>query len=555
MFESDDWTLEDPFNNLDEKTVQSHSLCQSEEKTSSIKRRKVDNCKASSSSTNILDVRLDSVANAESNNPPRDNKSNLSRGNLLLGIFQENFSQEISDFVKKTNQNSTNVKRDQQCFQSFKISATSNTMNHKELKQKNHVKSTDKVDLNTRVKLHRIFPGPAGLVADMKKDNISVESYLNHMQELENKIAIKNENNLSKSQDEKNLFEETAWNLLLNDLPNNFLKEHSISAIKNKANASNCNSMKVKFIAGTLEYIDHSQDNPFIILKDSTGSIEGTIHHDILLNYPGVLEPNVVIFLNNVGLLKTTTYVVTNKYHILISEVNLLAAYSNKGRIVNTSRMKNILSNISNVESNRNRDMLISKHCINSNIDGSLHQSNAEYEKHEQVVKNNSKSCKIMGKVNEYFDQSMEIDDFCTIDCEFVPSEKENRLIGLSRETISQANKIRCSESEKRINHIKNTKTESVLSFQDNIKEQNLQKCVASVNVTDACHSRESCFLSNNNVALTREAYKDSNTKSISPVIKHNIQNSDISVSHFAGDNEYDSDDEMLSQLDVDNVL
>jgi len=132
--------------------IQSHSLCQSEEKTSSAKRRKMDNCKASSSSTNIFDLRSNIAANSKNNIPLCDNKSNLSRGNLLLEIFQENFSQEISDFVKQTDKNSTNIEQDQECFQSFKISATSSIINHVELKQRNHIKSMDEVDINTKVK-------------------------------------------------------------------------------------------------------------------------------------------------------------------------------------------------------------------------------------------------------------------------------------------------------------------------------------------------------------------------------------------------------------------
>lgn len=524
----------------------------------------MDNCKASSSSINISDLRLDVAGNAESNNPSHNNKSQKSsRRNLLLDIFQKKFSQEISEFMNNTNKNSTNTERDQQCLQSSKRSATSDIINHKELEQRNRVKSTDKIGFKTKERLHRIFPGPAGLVADKKKNDISVESYFNHTKMLENKVAIKNENNLTQTQDEKNLLEETAWNLLLNDLPNNFLKEHSISAIKSKANASNCNSMKVKFIAGTLEYIDHSQDNPFIILKDSTGSIEGTIHHDILQTYPGVLEPNMVIFLNNVGLIKTTLYVVTNKYHILISQANLLAVYSNKGQVVNTSRMKNILSNISNVELSRDRDMPISMHSsIDSKIDDLLHKSNEKYEKQKQIVKNDSKNCKITDEINECFEQLMDTDDsnvddiLCTIDCEFGSLEKENCPIGLSRETILQANKIQSSELQVR-NHVNNTRNESGQSFQDSVREQNLQKCVRNTN-TDTWRSRES-FLSNDSVADVQKAHKDSvaNTSitSISPVIKHNIQNSDISISQFTGDNEYDSDDEILSQLNVDNVL
>jgi len=44
----------------------------------------------------------------------------------------------------------------------------------------------------------------------------------------------------------------------LNDLPNNFLQDYKISLIvKDKANASHCENMRVKFIAGVLDYVHH----------------------------------------------------------------------------------------------------------------------------------------------------------------------------------------------------------------------------------------------------------------------------------------------------------
>jgi len=217
------------------------------------------------------------IVNIEDNDSLFKNKSDISRENLLLGIFQENISGETLNFVKEIEKNPSGIQREIHCFQS---EASAKVFQCKEFREKSHNFITI-VRLNKKVKLIRIFPGLAGLVPNLKNDNISASSYLNSVKEFENKKSTKRIE--IKSQDEKNLCGEEAWKLLLNDLPNNFLQDYKISTVKDKANASHCDSMKVKFIAGVLDYVDHSHDDPFVILKDSTGSIEGTIHRDIPL--------------------------------------------------------------------------------------------------------------------------------------------------------------------------------------------------------------------------------------------------------------------------------
>ncbi|XP_070152276.1 metacaspase-3 isoform X2 [Polyergus mexicanus] len=569
MFESDDWIFEDTFD-IDEKTIQSHSRCQNEEEASSVKRRKVDNCKVLFSPTdNTLNSNVD-VATEDSNSS-RNNKNNVSRGDLLLEIFQENTSQKIFNLEKEISNPLNDIQKETQDLSLCKT----NTLHYKKnaSKEKNRTESVNKIELGKEVKLVRIFPGPAGLVPDVKNDNIPVVSYLNRVKELENKTAIKHIE--IKSQDEKNSFGEKAWKFLLDDVSVNLFEQYRISIIKKKANANHCNSMKVKFLAGILDYIDHSHDDPFIILKDSTDSLEGTIHRDILLKYPGILEPNVVILLHDVGLLKTTTYVITNKYHILVSQVNLLAIYSDKGRIVSASHMENILSN---VELNRDYSMSVSKQYVSrlqgiyENCDKISSQTNfsinnKSIKDYEPTLINDPilRECDAdtENRKDEIFESpnySMNMNNlnmnniFLTSDCEFITLKEQNCL---NSDNISHNNKIpQCELQARNMNHLENARKESIINSENKIRKehlsQSLQKCVADVTIFNAHYSRESCFSS----GIAHEARKNSNLniKSTLSGIKRNSDNSRILVSYFTDANEYDSDDEILSQLDVDNI-
>lgn len=460
----------------------------------------------------------------------------MAREHLLLGIFQENTSDKVTEEKQYPQISKTNE-------------APSSTL-YKESKERIDINFANKVEVKSKeAKLIRIFPGPAGLVAHTKSDNTSVVSYLNNVKESESKpVTEHTESNFSKSsQDEKNLLNEKAWMFLLDDLPKNFFDEYGISTIKSKANASRCNSMKVKFIAGILDFIDHSHDNPFIILKDSTGIIEGTVHRDIPLKYPGVLEPNVVILLHDVGLLKTTMHVVMNKYHILVSRINLLAVYSNKGRIIHTSHMEDILSSASNVELTKgncitpisnysdntvgscttssvstsiNRQVNLKSTLVNDSA--SLHRPN-EHANRKEMSKKDSGNCEVSSKIFESFEYSMDIDDdldnaFFTIGNEPVASDEHkcfNR--SLSETAVARISEIQlCELQTQNANCLENASGRSVIESENKMKSE-------------------------------------------SPVTKCNAENSKNLASYFTSgtfhDNEYDSDDEFLSQLDVDNAV
>ncbi|XP_028045136.1 uncharacterized protein LOC105827943 [Monomorium pharaonis] len=475
------------------------------------------------------------------------------------------------------------MKRKTQCFQS-QVDTMSNAFRNKESREKT-CKFMTKVRLAKEVKLIRMFPGPAGLIPDQAKNSntSAVPSYPSSINELEDKTtATKMNRHIKiKSQDEKNLFGEKAWKLLFNDLPNNFLQDYKISTIKNKANASRCDSTRVRFIAGVLDYVDHSHDDPFVVLKDSTDSIEGIIHRDIPLTYPGILEPNVVILLHDVGLLKTTTYVVTNKYHILVSLVNLLAIYTDKGRIVSTSLMESMLSNTWNTELNKIDNFTpesVSEQSsyvsglqkmdkgrnapsqISTSIDRSPstkdHKSelaknpllpncstkDEKYGSCEKIFKNNDKNGKdeMCGRSN-FFSYSMDTDDvdmdgFFTTDYDFTTLDEQNCS---SSKSISQTNEVEWRDSQvQNTRHFENTKKESIRNVEEQIKKQ---------------HLRENNFSFYNDTA-----YRDLNLNKVkTTLIEHNAGNSKALISYFTNDkcDEYDSDDEILSQLNVDNIF
>ena len=207
---------------------------------------------------------------------------------------------------------------------------------------------------SVKTTLVRRFPGPAGLLPDNIDPNIPAISYLNNLEENEDDTMEAKDNDIAEycSQNTEVLFMQGAWQLMLNDLPDGFLKGYEIATIKKQiARAKRGYNARVDFLAGIVERIDHNYENPPIILKDFTDSIHGIIHRDIHVQYPGLLEPNVVLLLHDVGILKSSGCFSTNKSRILISPSKLLAIYRDDGKIERTHYMESALRNISNDES------------------------------------------------------------------------------------------------------------------------------------------------------------------------------------------------------------
>ncbi|XP_076627277.1 uncharacterized protein LOC143344771 [Colletes latitarsis] len=308
-----------------------------------------------------------------------------------------------------------------------------------EFKTKSVIKPPQ-VQSNKKMTLIRRFPGPAGLLPDDIDANVSHISYLNSLEENESTVES-NDSNLPEycSQNTKDLFTEGAWQLMLDDLPDGFLKGYEIATVKQMANANGYNSTKIDFLAGIVERIDHSHDNPPIVLKDFTDSIQGIVHRDIPLKYPGLLETNVVVLLCDVGLLKTSGSFISNKYQVLISPSCLLAIYSNKGKIERTHYMELVLKNISNGEEEEDEIDHVLTRALEQE---SLKTSSKDFNKKSLNCNTN------VNKTFENMNESMNFDpvediSFTVSSTEITNSQNKNFISPLPKDTkhINKKNK------------------------------------------------------------------------------------------------------------------
>lgn len=287
-----------------------------------------------------------------------------------------------------------------------------------------------RIQHNKKMTLVRRFPGPAGLLPDNIDANVPPALYINSLEENE-QTKEPSDTDLPEycSQNTRSLFTEGAWQLMLNNLPDGFLKGYEIATIKQIANARKCYSTKVNFLAGIVEQIDHSHENPLIVLKDFTDSIHGIIHRDIPHKYPGLLESNAVVLLHDVGLLKTSASFTSGRYRILISPSNLLAIYSNDGQVEHTEYMKSVLESVSNGEVEEKEgemDRILTKPLEKqsfANLKHKVEDANNIKEKTNRlkhITDSDKTSSSLNTNWNKAFDDMSELVDFdFTDDCSF----------------------------------------------------------------------------------------------------------------------------------------
>ncbi|KAG7209865.1 hypothetical protein KM043_011467 [Ampulex compressa] len=206
---------------------------------------------------------------------------------------------------------------------------------------------------NKKTALVRQFPGPAGLIPDNIDGAVSPVSYINNYESENNRIEKTIHSSLSMfcSQNMESLFTEGAWQSMVDDLPVGFLNGYEISTIKQIANTNNFQSTKIEILAGVIESVDYSSENPPIVLKDFTDSIQGIIHSDISLKYSGIIKPNVVLLLHNVGLLRISGVWTASKYLTLIFPASLLCIYSSKSKTLCSPEMQSIVKSVFNEKS------------------------------------------------------------------------------------------------------------------------------------------------------------------------------------------------------------
>lgn len=399
-----------------------------------------------------------------------------------------------------------------------------------------------KTPQNKKMTLIRKFPGPAGLLPDDLDSNILCVSYLNSLEENEMSNKETNTNNLSEycSQNTKNLFTEGAWQLMLDDLPQDFLKGHNIATVKKIANMNGFNNTKVKFLAGIIEHIDYSHDNPPIILKDFTDNIRGILHRDIPLKYPGLLESNVVVLLHDVGLLKISGTFVSNKYQILISPSSLLAIYTSKGTIERTQYMKTIFENILDAKT-KTIDYKEKVDCISTielePLKNNIHlisKKNTELINFKENIENNNKtdsnfSNLNLNETNEDIDKSMNFDSdiFFSISSNNIVDSQNQKNFNNSRfknvkhmkkETKQQKSKQSFTKEEENLQNDDKQRAEYLL--------KNLKKCSPDIN-EKKCLSDNSKILQINAEHLSS---KNIYSEEIEPKILNNISFEKINV-------------------------
>lgn len=425
--------------------------------------------------------------------------------------------------------------------------------------------------LNKKTTLVRRFPGPAGLLPDVIDTSI-MSTYLKNLEDSKVEgIQDQKDTSLTEycSQNTKTLFSEGAWQIMLDDLPTEFLKNYEIAQIKQIASANQHQCIKIPFLAGIIENIDYSHENPSIVLKDFTDKIEGTIHADIPAKYPGTLEKNVVILLQNVGLLCISGTFIIHKYHILISPSNLLAIYSHTGDIIHTQHMELLKKEFCMNESNSsNLSRLQDDHnnIKEKNLDSSyIHQEDSSSSK-----KNYTKTYRNLNQSN-----NSDIDPgpfLCSMDLNGLSNsqnQKNSNKSKLSTNFFEKDNNISLKDGiivKENKENIHDNETTSLKISTDALKypqDQNLcDKRENNKNQNVSIKSRLSIFKCRD-VLTPVESISGHENLHTAAILQNNENKPDnkqtLSVDrnwaeNILCNNDNDSDDEMLSQLDVDSI-
>ncbi|XP_043505724.1 putative uncharacterized protein DDB_G0282133 [Polistes fuscatus] len=517
-------------------------------------------------------------------------RKNNNGGREELENIKEQMNEKINDNVQDISPNS----RKSLLMQHLRPSTSSSKIFLNDTKSSSSIFNIEKQS-NKKTTLVRKFPGPAGLLPDFIDATLPISDLINVEDSKNESVQDQKDNSLAKycSQNTKNLFSEGAWQIMLNDLPAEFLKNYQIAEVKKIASANQHRSIKIPFLAGIIESIDYSHENPPIVLKDFTDQIEGTLHADIPAKYPGAFDKNVVILLQNVGLLCISGTFIIHKYHILISPSNLLAIYSHVGDIIRTPHMellKNKFSmtnefNSTNLSPLQDNNYEIEESsCNNTDIN---QEDSLSFEKDgKKTCKNQnlSHNCNIDTNSNEK--PSLPLLQTFSANTNIVQN-KDNIKIAAAACTNKSTN-ISLQNIDK-ITINKNVGSKSNVLVKEN--KENLVKHNDSLSVevpTDASskyftdqntncsdnreNNKNKCKLSRlEKLASFKSKYVLTLEKSIpgnndvpsENVVKNNNNKSDNKqmpsiddnwAANILCDSNNDSDDEMLSQLDVDSI-
>lgn len=251
---------------------------------------------------------------------------------------------------------------------------------------KNNSRSRNDSKSTSRSKkvITRKFPGPAGLLPENLDLTNFPMAYLNSFDESENERRM-NDTRISNfcSQNTKNRFTSGAWQLLIDDLPVDFLLGQEIGIIKKDAKNGLYKTKRTGFLAAIVHHIDSNCIvNPMIILKDSTDEIEASVHRVIFLKFPNIIQIGTVILLQDVIIISTKAYVMA-----LIHPRDVVAIYNENERIVTTEMMEKILKD---QEGNGDEEREIcNEERLNSEEDSDKQDGNARKEMEERTPQRN----------------------------------------------------------------------------------------------------------------------------------------------------------------------
>ncbi|CAE1166006.1 Uncharacterized protein C17orf53 [Acanthosepion pharaonis] len=171
----------------------------------------------------------------------------------------------------------------------------------------------------------RKFPGPAGMLPRLVPGQKLTDTVIKLDGRGDSQLQ-KNENLLSANPVE-NFFGENPWLKLVSDLgedSSRILNSFSIKELHLKACKKQLHQGKVLLLFAILETVDLSSIDASVRLRDRTGSIQGTIHRNLVKEYGEHLQPGTVLVLKQVGVLSPNP----RTHYLNITANNLVSLYS-----------------------------------------------------------------------------------------------------------------------------------------------------------------------------------------------------------------------------------
>ncbi|XP_036368699.1 uncharacterized protein LOC115223961 isoform X2 [Octopus sinensis] len=166
-------------------------------------------------------------------------------------------------------------------------------------------------DVTTEVnckRTKRIFPGPAGILPKLVSSDQLEDVVLKLDTAAVNEKELQPVAVLTPSQTHE-AFNESPWKKLMSDLgeeASDILKKFSIKEIHRRAGKKLLCQGKVLLLFSILDAIDFSNLDASVHLRDKTGTIQGTVHRNLVKEYRDYLQPGTVMVLKNVGVISPT---------------------------------------------------------------------------------------------------------------------------------------------------------------------------------------------------------------------------------------------------------